>query len=80
MYIADLLSRNIINKRIKNNVEINDVVHTVKEYKIRITEEKLEKLRNETRKDGVLSKVLVYYQQGRSDFNKRKEESQELIH
>jgi len=41
MYIANLLSRNILNERVKEDSEINDIVHTVKEYEIRVTEEKL---------------------------------------
>lgn len=79
MYIADLLSRNILSKITKEDSEINDIVHTVKEYKIRVTEEKLKKLRSEVEKDEVLSRVLIHFQQGWVAFNKEKE-SQELIH
>jgi len=79
MYIADLLSRNILNERVKEDSEINDIVHTVKEYEIRVTEEKLKELRSEVEKDEVLSRVLIHFQQGWVAFNKEKE-SQELIH
>lgn len=80
MYIADLLSRNIISKRVQDDNEINEVVHTVKEYEIRLSKERFEELVKETSTDEVLSKVIKNYQLGWKDFNKKAEKCQELIH
>lgn len=74
MYIADLLSRNFIKKRIEDDNEIIVVVHVMKKYEIRMSKDKLDELKKETETDEVFSKVLKNFHSGWIEFHKNKKE------
>ncbi|KAF0710957.1 Uncharacterized protein FWK35_00037749, partial [Aphis craccivora] len=64
MYIADLLSRNYI-QRVENTEEnLNDVVHAINEVEVQFKNDRIEKFREETNRDEHLSKVLKYLDTG----------------
>jgi len=64
MYIADLLSRNYI-QRVENTEEnLNDVVHAINEVEIQFKNDRIEKFREETNMDEHLSKILKYLDTG----------------
>jgi len=64
MYIADLLTRNIIHKTEKDDESLKDFIHTVKIAEIKYSTEKLNELKLETNRDMVLLRVKEYYQNG----------------
>jgi len=64
MYIADLLTRNIIHKAEKDDESLKDLTHTVKMAEIKYSTEKLNELKLETNRDEVLQRVIEYYTNG----------------
>lgn len=65
LYIADLLSRNFIkNVEIENEQPLSDIIHTVTEGSISISESRLKEFQKQTSDDSVLQKVKYYYQNG----------------
>lgn len=61
MYIADLLTRNIIYKEEKYDESLRDLIHTVKVAEIKYSTEKLSELKSETNNDTILKRVIEYY-------------------
>jgi len=51
MYIADLLTRNIIHKEVKDDGSLKDLIHTVRITEIKYSTEKLNELKLETNRD-----------------------------
>lgn len=76
MYIADLLSRNFLEKRENDDPSMKDMVHTL-EHSITFTAPNLEECKNETSQDKILMKVLQYYKEG---WPSRMKENNELMH
>ncbi|KAF0739490.1 Uncharacterized protein FWK35_00028159 [Aphis craccivora] len=64
MYIADLLTRNIIYKTEKDDESLKDLIHTVKIAEIKYSTEKQNELKLETNRDMVLLRVKEYSQHG----------------
>lgn len=64
MYIADLLSRNYIQRVEITEENLNDVVHTINEVEIQFKNDRIERFREETNKDEHLSKILKYLNTG----------------
>jgi hypothetical protein len=65
LYIADLLSRNIIHKSPEDDSEMTDVVHTVQiAPELLISAKKFKLYQMETLNDEVLSLILKYYKNG----------------
>uniref|UniRef100_A0A2S2NXG9 RNA-directed DNA polymerase n=1 Tax=Schizaphis graminum TaxID=13262 RepID=A0A2S2NXG9_SCHGA len=60
MYIADLLSRNFIQRVEMTEENLSDVVHTINEVEVKFKNNKIEQFREETNKDNNLSKILKY--------------------
>lgn len=65
LFIADLLSRNIIHRPTNDDGEMIEVVHTVQVTpELLITGEKLNLYKKETQNDETLAKVIKYYNEG----------------
>lgn len=64
MYIADLLTRNIIYKEEKDDESLRDLIHTVKVAEIKYSTDKLSQLKSETNNDTILKRVIEYYVNG----------------
>ncbi|KAL4098106.1 hypothetical protein QTP88_022775 [Uroleucon formosanum] len=64
MYIADLLSRNYIQRVEITEENLNDIVHAINEVEIQFKNDRIEQFKNETNKDEHLSKVLKYLDTG----------------
>jgi len=67
MYIADLLTRNIIHKKEKDDESLRDLIHTVRIAEIKYSVEKLSELKAETNNDLILKRVKNYYVDGQTN-------------
>lgn len=76
MVIADLLSRNFLNKNIEDDESMRDVIHTVG-VQFDCSDSHLKKLKAETANDVVLSTILKFYIEG---WPKSLHESGDLSH
>ncbi|KAK9687429.1 Integrase zinc binding domain [Popillia japonica] len=63
MYIADLLSRNFIDNRSKDDPLMNDVVHTVSEMSMKLSDERSKQIQLETSTDPILKQIVEYCRQ-----------------
>ena len=77
MYIADLLTRNIIQNEEIDDESLKDLIHTVKVSEIRYSVEKLVELKLETDRDKILKRVIEYYLKG---WPKKLKEESEMNH
>lgn len=64
MYIADLLSRNYIQRAEMTEENLNDVVHIINEVEVQFKNNRLEQFKEETYKDENLGKILNYLDVG----------------
>lgn len=64
MYIADLLSRNYVQRAELTDESLNDVVHTIKEFEVQFSNSRLKQFIEETYKDEHLGTVLKYLDEG----------------
>lgn len=64
MYIADLLSRNFIDKRTKEDDSMKDIVHSLRVLEVTTTNERFNEFVKETAMDETLKKVVISYQNG----------------
>jgi len=77
LYIADLLSKNYIQRTELTDESLKDVVHMIKEFDVQFKNNRLEKLIKETYRDEHLGKVLKYFYEG---WPKKVVESGEIGH
>lgn len=64
MYIADLLSRNVIYKKEQEDIIMRDVVHALTAGMFSISDKKMSQFQKATTDDEVLSQVVKWYNQG----------------
>ncbi|CAI6370293.1 unnamed protein product [Macrosiphum euphorbiae] len=65
LFIADLLSRNIVHRPVNDDSELTEIVHTVQVApELIISGEKLKLFQKETQDDEILSRVIKYYKEG----------------
>lgn len=63
MYIADLLSRSMLKYKVKDDVELEEVVHIIEKHLI-ISDEKREMFEKETKNDKDLQEVIKFCRNG----------------
>jgi len=65
LFIADLLSRNIVHRPVNDDSELTEIEHTVQVApELIISGEKLKLFQKETQDDEILSSVIKYYKEG----------------
>jgi len=77
MYIADLLTRNIMYKDENEDASLRDLIHTARVAEIKYSIDKIIELKLETNRDKILSRVKEYYLNG---WPKKLKEESEINH